>query len=64
MSIFYTNALVGTLGLSLTVPLAIVIDLIRKKKEFNFAFIIGGALVVTGFLVVNLLPVRGFAVFF
>eukprot|EP01122_Echinamoeba_exundans_P013430 TRINITY_DN5863_c0_g2_i1.p1 TRINITY_DN5863_c0_g2~~TRINITY_DN5863_c0_g2_i1.p1 ORF type:complete len:445 (-),score=65.85 TRINITY_DN5863_c0_g2_i1:744-2078(-) len=54
LSIFLTSALLGTLGLSLTVPLALTIDLVRGKKRLNVGYAFGGALAILGFLFANL----------
>lgn len=53
LSIFLTSALLGTLGLSLTVPLALTIDLVRGKKHINVGYGFGGALALVGFLFAN-----------
>lgn len=53
-SIFLTSALVATLGLSLNAPVAMLVDLIRQKKTFYIGYLIGGALVLTGFLIANI----------
>lgn len=54
LSIFLTSALLGTLGLSLTVPLALTIDLLRGKKRLNVGYAFGGGLAILGFLFANL----------
>jgi drug/metabolite transporter (DMT)-like permease len=53
LSIFLTSALLGTLGLSLTVPLALTIDLVRGKKRLNVGYAFGGGLAIVGFLFAN-----------
>jgi len=53
-SIILTTPLINTLGLSLTIPMAMVSDIIRKAKSFSPVYYIGSLLVFVGFVLVNL----------
>lgn len=48
-SMLLTSALVSTLGLSMTIPAAILFDWMRAKS-FSFVYLIGSALVLIGFV--------------
>jgi solute carrier family 35, member F5 len=56
-SVVLTSPVVATLGLSLTTPLAMVVDAIFKHAHFNGLYIAGAILVMVGFLLANL-PIR------
>ncbi|KAL6050503.1 Solute carrier family 35 member F5 [Balamuthia mandrillaris] len=57
-AILLTSPLVGTVGLSLSIPIAMAADIVLKKDtRFTFMFLGGSLLVVAGFLLVNLAPV-------
>ncbi|KPA74352.1 hypothetical protein ABB37_09332 [Leptomonas pyrrhocoris] len=53
-SVVLTSPVVATLGLSLTTPLAMVVDAIFKHAHFNGIYISGAVLVMLGFLLANL----------
>jgi len=52
--IFFTTPLVATMGLSFTIPLALISDFYFQSKKFDYIYLIGSALVVLGFIIVNL----------
>ncbi|GET86037.1 hypothetical protein, conserved [Leishmania tarentolae] len=53
-SVVLTSPVVATLGLSLTTPLAMVVDAIFKNAHFSGAYVAGAVLVMMGFLLANL----------
>ncbi|TPP45258.1 EamA-like transporter family protein [Leishmania donovani] len=53
-SVVLTSPVVATLGLSLTTPLAMVVDAISKNAHFSGAYVAGAVLVMVGFLLANL----------
>ncbi|CAM41654.1 conserved hypothetical protein [Leishmania braziliensis MHOM/BR/75/M2904] len=53
-SVVLTSPVVATLGLSLTTPLAMVVDVIFKSAHFSGVYVTGAILVMAGFLLVNL----------
>eukprot|EP00758_Cryptobia_borreli_P014631 Tbor_TRINITY_DN5939_c0_g1::TRINITY_DN5939_c0_g1_i5::g.18729::m.18729/K15289/SLC35F5; solute carrier family 35, member F5 len=53
-SVLLTSPLVATLGLSLTIPIAMLADSIMKSKEYSPLYILGALLVIIGFVTVNL----------
>jgi solute carrier family 35 protein F5 len=53
-AIFYTSPTVATVGLSLTIPLAIIFELFMNKRTFSVNYFLGSALVLFAFLVVNI----------
>jgi len=53
-SIILTTPLINTLGLSLTIPFAMVSDILRKTKSFSLVYFLGSLLVFVGFVLVNL----------
>jgi len=53
--VLFASALVATLGLSLTIPLAMISDAIFGKQQgFTARFFGGSALVLAGFTLVNI----------
>ena len=50
-SVVLTSPLVATLGLSMTIPVALVYDLVIKQSPFSGMYLGGAALVVLGFVV-------------
>ena len=52
--IFLTSATVATVGLSLNVPFALVLDLIVKHRKFSGPYYAGALVVLIGFFVANL----------
>lgn len=53
-AIFYTSPTVATVGLSLTIPLAIIFELFMNKRTFSVYYFLGSALVLSAFLAVNI----------
>ncbi len=53
-AIFFTSPTVATVGLSLTIPLAIVVELFLNKRTFSVYYFLGSALVLSAFLAVNI----------
>ncbi|KAI9316055.1 hypothetical protein BX666DRAFT_1954441 [Dichotomocladium elegans] len=54
LAMLMTSPLVATLGVSLTIPLALAGDLLIKHTVLAIQYIIGAILVVAGFLAVNI----------
>ncbi|KAI7885022.1 thiamine-repressible mitochondrial transport protein THI74 [Lichtheimia hyalospora FSU 10163] len=54
LAMLMTSPLVVTLGISLTIPLALVGDLVIKHIIPGWQYIVGALLVITGFVIVNL----------
>ena len=54
LSVLLTSPLVSTVGLSLSIPLAMITDVIIKGKSFTFLYFLGTVLVVGGFMLVNM----------
>eukprot|EP01130_Rhizamoeba_saxonica_P004774 TRINITY_DN1941_c0_g1_i1.p2 TRINITY_DN1941_c0_g1~~TRINITY_DN1941_c0_g1_i1.p2 ORF type:complete len:180 (-),score=23.37 TRINITY_DN1941_c0_g1_i1:60-599(-) len=52
-AVLLTSPLITTLGISLTIPLALVVDIFLNDKHFVGAYFVGSVLVVLGFFVVN-----------
>jgi solute carrier family 35 protein F5 len=53
-SVVLTSPVVATVSLSGTVPLAMLADVVFKDKTFDAPFAFGSALVVLGFILVNI----------
>ncbi|KAG5486178.1 hypothetical protein LSCM1_07297 [Leishmania martiniquensis] len=53
-SVVLTSPVVATLGLSLTTPLAMVVDAVSKDAHFSGVYVAGAILVMAGFLLANL----------
>ncbi|KAI3654632.1 hypothetical protein MP228_000012 [Amoeboaphelidium protococcarum] len=53
-SMLYTSPLVSTLGLSLTIPVALLIDTFLKDISLSALYLVGGLMVVGGFVLVNI----------
>jgi len=53
-SIFFTSPTVATVGLSLTIPLAIFTDRLLHHSNFTIIYVGGAVLVLSSFLIVNL----------
>jgi len=51
--VLLTSPLIATVGISLTVPLAMLSDIILHDKKFTISYFFGSVLVVSGFLFVN-----------
>eukprot|EP00850_Spirogloea_muscicola_P008935 SM000049S16706 [mRNA] locus=s49:268841:271781:+ [translate_table: standard] len=54
LSVVWTTPLVATLGLSLTIPLAMTADIILHGASYSYVYILGSAQVFAGFLIANL----------
>merc|ERR1712187_735890 len=52
-SILLTSPLLATIGLSLTIPLALVVDEIIRGVRHSTVYFVGSAFVAVGFLLVN-----------
>lgn len=53
-SVVLTSPVVATLGLSLTTPLAMIVDAAFKGAHFSTAYVIGASFVMCGFVMANL----------
>ncbi|KAJ6243302.1 solute carrier family 35 member f5 [Anaeramoeba flamelloides] len=53
-SVFLTSPLVATLGLNLTIPLAMIAQRVIEKTHYKTLYIIGAVSVIIGFFIVNL----------
>jgi drug/metabolite transporter (DMT)-like permease len=53
-AVVMTSPLLANIGLSLTVPIALICDLVINHKHFGVEYIIGSLLVLSGFVFVNL----------
>ncbi|CAI5511444.1 unnamed protein product [Closterium sp. Naga37s-1] len=54
LSVVWTTPLVATLGLSLTIPLAMVADMVMHGRQYSFVYILGSVQVFGGFLIANM----------
>lgn len=52
--VLFTTPLVATMGLSLTIPLAMTAELIFKSKSFSWLYLGGSGMVLLGFFLVNI----------
>ncbi|XP_063285203.1 solute carrier family 35 member F5 [Pelobates fuscus] len=52
---FLTSSLIGTLALSLTIPLSIIADICMQKVRFSWVFFVGAVPVFISFFIVTLL---------
>ncbi|KGN55414.1 hypothetical protein Csa_012018 [Cucumis sativus] len=53
LSVIWTSPLVATLGMSLTIPLAMLADVILHGRRYSALYILGCIQVFAGFLIVN-----------
>ena len=53
LSVLLTNPVIATVGLSLTIPVAMLADLLLGKTHFQVLYLLGMALVFGGFLLIN-----------
>ena len=53
-SVVLTSALIGTIALSLTVPLSLAFDAVFRGMKITPKYALGALLVVSGFVVVNI----------
>lgn len=58
MAVLLVSPVVATAGLSLTIPLSMIADLIVHHQAFNALYIVGAALTAIGFLFVNTNPLE------
>ncbi|KAF8660215.1 hypothetical protein HU200_057781 [Digitaria exilis] len=54
LSVVWTTPLVATLGMSLTIPLAMVADMIIHGRHYSAVYILGSVQVFSGFVIANL----------
>lgn len=54
MSVVWTTPLVATLGMSLTIPLAMLADMIIHGRHYSAVYILGSIQVFAGFVIANL----------
>ncbi|KAF8651364.1 hypothetical protein HU200_063622 [Digitaria exilis] len=54
LSVVWTTPLVATLGMSLTIPLAMVADMILHGRHYSAVYILGSVQVFSGFVIANL----------
>eukprot|EP00249_Psilotum_nudum_P014942 c25081_g1_i1 orf=194-1396(-) len=54
LSVVWTTPLVATLGMSLTIPLAMLADIIVHGRHFSAIYVLGSAQVFAGFVIANL----------
>ena len=54
LSVVWTTPLVATLGMSLTIPLAMVADMIIHGRRYSAVYIFGSVQVFSGFVIANL----------
>lgn len=53
-SVLLTSPLIASLGLALTIPLAVLFDLLFHSLRFSLSYLLGGLCVLAGFALVNL----------
>ncbi|KAK5577456.1 hypothetical protein RB653_002397 [Dictyostelium firmibasis] len=53
-SVVMTSPVVNSIGLSLSIPFAMISDFVRTGKKFTLMYLFGSCLVVFGFLLINL----------
>ncbi|KAL6533825.1 hypothetical protein OROHE_013658 [Orobanche hederae] len=54
LSVVWTTPLVATLGMSLTIPLAMLADMLVHDRHYSAVYIIGCILVFAGFIIANM----------
>ncbi|KAG6772830.1 hypothetical protein POTOM_024255 [Populus tomentosa] len=54
LSVVWTTPLVATLGMSLTIPLAMLADMVIHGRHYSAIYILGSAQVFAGFMIANL----------
>lgn len=54
ISMLYTSPLIASIGISLSIPVSLVVDLIFNGVTLTLIYLIGSILVVLGFLLANL----------
>jgi solute carrier family 35, member F5 len=53
-SVLLTTPLIATLGLSMTIPVAMIVDLVWHHTHYGVWYIVGSLAVVSGFVLVNM----------
>lgn len=53
-SIKLLNPVVCTLGITLTIPFSMIVDLFVNGKNFSFSYMLGGAMIIAGFVIISL----------
>ncbi|KAM9965073.1 hypothetical protein ACTFIW_004874 [Dictyostelium discoideum] len=53
-SVVMTSPVINSIGLSLSIPFAMISDFVRTGKKFTLMYLFGSCLVVLGFLLINL----------
>ena len=54
LSLLLTSPVVATVGLSLTIPIAMIFDFVLLDKTYDWLAVFGAVLVAMGFFLVNL----------
>ncbi|OAY79608.1 putative vacuolar membrane protein [Ananas comosus] len=54
LCVVWTTPLVATLGMSLTIPLAMVADMVIHGRHYSAIYVLGSAQVFAGFVIANL----------
>ncbi|XP_026402226.1 uncharacterized vacuolar membrane protein YML018C-like [Papaver somniferum] len=54
LSVVWTTPLVATLGMSLTIPIAMVADMVLHGRQYSAIYILGSLQVFAGFVIANL----------
>ncbi|CAO2825846.1 unnamed protein product [Amaranthus hypochondriacus] len=54
LSVVWTTPLVATLGMSLTIPLAMVADMVIHGRHYSAVYVLGSVQVFGGFVIANL----------
>lgn len=54
LSVVWTTPLVATLGMSLTIPLAMIADMVIHMRHYSAIYVLGSAQVFAGFVIANL----------
>lgn len=54
LSVVWTTPLVATLGMSLTIPLAMTADMVIHRRHYSAIYMLGSAQVFAGFVIANL----------
>ena len=53
-SIKLLNPVICTLGITLTIPLSMLVDFFVNKKSFTLSYFIGGGLIIVGFVIISM----------
>jgi len=52
-AVIYTTPFIATVGLSLTIPIAMIVEYLFKNERFSVAYFVGALIVIVGFVLVN-----------